>query len=203
MNQDITFYFDFASPYAYFAATRIDKLAAAHGRKVRWMPVLLGALRQETGSPLPVEVPIKWQYVQKDLLRSARLHGLPYRQPPGFPKFLIDPARAMLWIRREHGDELATAFARNCFGANFGDGVDIGDAEVLMGIASALGVDRAALAAGIKEPAIKQQLKEEGEQAMRRGVFGVPFVIADEEAFWGFDRLDHLQAYLKQSSAGQ
>ncbi|WGG50672.1 hypothetical protein [Rugamonas sp. DEMB1] len=29
MTQDITFYFDFASPYAHFAARRIDALAAA------------------------------------------------------------------------------------------------------------------------------------------------------------------------------
>ncbi|MBJ7309794.1 2-hydroxychromene-2-carboxylate isomerase [Rugamonas sp. CCM 8940] len=196
MTQDITFYFDFASPYAYFAAQRIDALAAAHGRTVRWTPVLLAALRQATGSPLAPEVPLKWAYVQRDLERTARLHDIAYRQPPGFPRFLLEPGRAMLWIRQEHGDAIATAFARNCFSAYFGDGVDIGDVAVLQGIAAALGVDRAALAAGMVAPAIKQLLKQESEHALASGVFGVPFVLADGAAFWGFDRLPHLQAQL-------
>lgn len=195
MTQDITFYFDFASPYAYFAAQRIDALAAVHGRKVRWTPVLLAALRQATGSPLAPEVPLKWAYVQRDLPRTARMLGIPYRQPPGFPRFLVEPARAMLWLRRTQDDAVASAFARRCFGAYFGDGIDL-DQEVLLGIAAALGVDRAALAAGMADPAIKQLLKEENERAIAAGVFGVPFVIADGAAFWGSDRLDQLAAHL-------
>ena len=42
MPSPIEFYFDFASPYGYLGAMRIDALAARYGREVRWKPVLLG-----------------------------------------------------------------------------------------------------------------------------------------------------------------
>ena len=45
MPEPIDFYFDFSSPYGYFAAMRIDDLALRHGRKVRWYPYLMGAAR--------------------------------------------------------------------------------------------------------------------------------------------------------------
>src|SRR5471032_1104990 len=117
MQDDLMFYFDFASPYAYFAATRIDALAATHGRKVQWRPVLLAGLQQATGSVLSPTVPLKWRYIRRELLRTARHEGIAYREPPGFPKLLLEPARAMCWIRQRHGDDIAVEFARRCFHA--------------------------------------------------------------------------------------
>lgn len=196
MQEPIDFYFDFISPYAYLATTRIDQLAAAYGRKVRWRPVLLVTLFQAMGNqPAPL-VPLKWRYVQHDLERSARAAGIPYRLPPGFPKLMVDPGRAMLWIEEHYGSDKAAAFARNCMRASFADGVDIDDKEVLAGIAAALSVEREALLAGMGESAVKARFKQASEQAMELGVCGVPFVIADGEPFWGNDRFDQLEAWL-------
>ena len=36
MTAPIDFYFDFSSPYGYFASTRIDELAQKYGRGVLW-----------------------------------------------------------------------------------------------------------------------------------------------------------------------
>jgi len=49
MANPIDFYFDFSSPYGYFASTKIDDLAAKHGRSVVWRPILLGAVFKVTG----------------------------------------------------------------------------------------------------------------------------------------------------------
>ncbi|MGZ3237187.1 MAG: DsbA family protein, partial [Burkholderiaceae bacterium] len=46
MSSAIDFYFDFSSPYGYFASTRIDELAAKYQRKVKWHPILLGVVFQ-------------------------------------------------------------------------------------------------------------------------------------------------------------
>ena len=35
------------------------------------------------------------------------------------------------------------------------------------------------------------------DEAIRRGVFGVPSVLADDELFWGTDSLSDLEAYLR------
>ncbi|MCB1921958.1 MAG: DsbA family protein, partial [Candidatus Competibacteraceae bacterium] len=70
MCEPIEFYFDFSSPYAYLASERVDDLAAKHGRKVKWRPMLLGVVIQKTGLPLLLNVPIKGEYSMRDILRS-------------------------------------------------------------------------------------------------------------------------------------
>jgi 2-hydroxychromene-2-carboxylate isomerase len=192
----LDFYFDFASGYSYFAARRIEWLAAAHGATVRWHPVLLPALTQVTGVlPSPV-VPLKWRYVTRDMARTAQEEAIPFNPSAAFPQMLIAPGRAMLWIRAAHGEQAALAFARTCFQAYYADGVDIADKAVLLGIAEGQGIDGTAFLAGIEDPAIKQQFKQGSEDALAQGVFGVPFVLADGEPFWGYDRFGQLERWL-------
>ena len=50
MAGPIDFYFDFSSPYAYFAASRIEQLAVDNGRLVQWHPVLLGVVFRTVGT---------------------------------------------------------------------------------------------------------------------------------------------------------
>ena len=49
MANALDFYFDFSSPYGYFAATKIAAIAARHNRTVNWKPILLGAVFKVTG----------------------------------------------------------------------------------------------------------------------------------------------------------
>jgi 2-hydroxychromene-2-carboxylate isomerase len=146
-------------------------------------------------------VPSKWTYAQQDLARMARRLGLPFQLPPAFPQLWLLPPRAMLWIRAEHGEALAVAFARACYRTAFGAGVDINDAAVLAGLAAELSIDAGALAAGMASPAIKEALQRSNAAALERGVFGTPFVIADGEPYWGGDRLDLLDEALAQPRA--
>lgn len=196
----IDFYFDFTSPYGYFAATRIGALAAQYKRNVAWHPILLGAVFKTTGmQPLP-SVPLKGDYVFRDFERTARYHGIDYARPPKFPIATQAAARAMLWIQTAHGSHRASAFALAAFRAFFVDGVDIGDPAQVASIAASLGLDAAAVSEGIQTPEIKEQLKSETDAAIECKVFGSPFFIVDDEPFWGFDRLDQLGHYLQHGS---
>lgn len=200
MAGDIDFYFDFSSPYGYFAATRIDALAGQYGRSVNWHPVLLGVVFKTTGSmPLPM-VPLKGGYSLRDFERSARFHGIPYKRPDPFPLSTQAAARAMLWVRNAHGNDKAVEFAKLVYRAYFIDGVNIGEPAAIAQIGAGIGIDPPALAEGLNSAPIKDQLKAGVEQAIARGVFGSPFMIADGESFWGFDRFDQLEALLKNGS---
>ena len=110
MAEPIDFYFDFSSPYGYFMAERIDALAAAHGRSVRWRPFLLGAVYKVTGEvPLPSK-PLKGDYSKRDFERSARFLGLRCRIPEAFPIGTQVAARAFYWLD-ERDPVAARAFA--------------------------------------------------------------------------------------------
>lgn len=200
MSQPIDFYFDFSSPYGYFASTRIDRLAERYGRTVKWHPLLLGVIFKTTGgAPLPA-VPLKGDYAFRDFERSARFHGIAYHRPEPFPLPTQLAARAMLWVGQTMGDAKAVEFAQAVFRAYFVDGRKIIDPDVIGPLAAAIGIDAAALIDGANSADIKERLKAEIEAAVARGVFGSPFVIADGEPFWGFDRFDQLEAFLKNGS---
>ena len=196
----IDFYFDFTSPYGYFAATKIDALATQFQREVNWHPILLGAVFKTTGAQPLTMVPLKGDYAFHDFARTARFNGIDYVRPAQFPIATQAAARAMLYIHSEHGRHRASAFALAVYRAYFVAGTDLGDSQAVADIAASLGLDGAAVAEGIQSAEIKAQLKICTEQAIARNVFGSPFFIVDDEAFWGFDRLEQLRHFLQHGS---
>lgn len=197
MASAIDFYFDFSSPYGYFASTRIDALAAKYKREVKWHAILLGAVFQKTGGAPLTMIPLKGDYSLLDFERSSRFHGIPYKHPKTFPISTQNPARAMLWLQTTAGDVKAAAFAKAIYKAYFVDGIDISDAANVAQIAAELGIDGATLSAAIGNAEIKEQLKAKVANALERGVFGSPYLVVDGEPFWGFDRFDQIEATLK------
>jgi 2-hydroxychromene-2-carboxylate isomerase len=91
---------------------------------------------------------------------------------------------------------MARAFARAIYRAFFVDDRDISDPEVVLEIAAKVGADRAALAAGVETPEIKDRLKTEVAAAIEKGVFGSPLIFCNGEPFFGADRLPQLEARL-------
>lgn len=200
MTAPIDFYFDFSSPYGYFAATRIEALAARHGRSVQWHPMLLGVVFKTTGAqPLPL-LPLKGPYSLRDFERTARLHDIAYRRPEKFPISTQLAARATIWVGQTYGAGKAAEFAKAVYRAYFAEGRDITDPDAVAGIAASLDIDGAALVDAAGSAPIKEQLKLDVEAAIQRGVFGSPFVLVDGEPFWGFDRFDQIEAWLKNGS---
>lgn len=197
MTAAIDFYFDFSSPYGYFASTRIEALASKYGRTVNWHPVLLGVMFKTTGAVPLSMVPLKGEYSLHDFERSARFHGIPYTRPELFPLPTQLAARAMLWLEETQGKDKAVEFAKAVYAAYFVDSKKIIDPEAIGPIAAGIGIDANALIEGANSQAIKDRLRTEVEAAMARGVFGSPFVIVDGESFWGFDRFDQIEALLK------
>ncbi len=197
MQAPLHFYFDFSSPYGYFAAMHIEALAGKYQRKVEWHPVLLGAIFKITECQPLIQIPLKGKYSAHDLVRTARFHHIPFAMPAIFPLATHLAARAVLWLINTQGQDSAGKFVKAVYQAYFVDGVNIGDALQLAQIATNCGFDAAALTQATATPEIKEQLKLQVDSAIEHGVFGSPFMIVDEEPFWGFDRFDQLEAHLK------
>jgi len=196
MAEPILFYFDFTSPYSYLASEKIDALAEKFGRKVQWRPVLLGAIFKALGTVSLVKQSGMADYSVKDFARSARFLGLPYAHPAVFPALTVAPARAYYWL---HGQDcaLARSFAHEVFRAYFVEGRDISAAPVVQELAAKVGAGGTALADGLSDPAIKERLRAETDAALAHGAFGAPWIIVDNEPFWGADRLPQIERWLE------
>jgi 2-hydroxychromene-2-carboxylate isomerase len=195
MSPPLDFYFDFSSPYGYFAAERVEALAARHGRSVRWHPILLGAVFRKVGTQPLTSYPLKGDYSRRDLARTARLHQLEFRMPSRFPIATQAPARIVTWLARTDAGRVVP-YAQAAYRAYFCADRDISDPATAAAVAAAVGVDATAARAATEDPAIKDALREEVDAAIARGVFGSPFVIVDDEPFWGFDRFDQIDRWL-------
>lgn len=193
----IDFYTDFSSPYGYFASIGIDALAERHGWVCRWHPMLLTPAFQASGNVRLIDQPMKGAYSRHDWDRVARLHGIPYRFPEPFPVGTVAAARVFWWLDANLPDQ-AKRFGHAIFAAYFAEGRNISDRAVVLEVVAALGLDVAAVAAGIETPAIKDKLRAETEGAIAQGVFGAPFIVVDGEQFWGFDRLPMVEEWLRR-----
>jgi 2-hydroxychromene-2-carboxylate isomerase len=195
MPQPIEFFFDFSSPYGYLASREIDALGAKYGREVVWKPILLGAVFKLTGGIAQVSVPIKGDYARHDFIRFARLLGVEFKLPDPFPFSSIHAVRAFWWLEGQD-PTAAHDLAQHIYNKAFAGGGDIASAQSIASAAAEIGIDGAALLAGIESQEIKDRTRTENDAAIARGVFGSPFIVVDGEAFWGADRSEQVGKWL-------
>ena len=194
MKPPIDFFFDPISPFSYLATTRIDELAARHGRAVVWRPTLVGItiLKVMGLKPVP-ETPLKSGYFWQDVQRLAAMFGVPLRRHGLSGINSLAACRAFLWLH-ERNPEGARRLVRHLSARLWTDALDITPPQTVVEEASKLGIDTAGMVEAIVSAELKQRLSDAVQYAVSRNVFGVPFFIADGEPLWGCDRmwmLDH------------
>jgi 2-hydroxychromene-2-carboxylate isomerase len=193
----VDFYFEFSSPYGYIAAELAEDFERRIGRPLTWRPMLLGPVFKLTGQPPLVEIPIKGAYSKHDFPRSARLHKVPYNHPAKFPIGTVAALRAFYWMH-DRDPIMARRLARSLYRAYFVEGVDISAPAAVLDVAASVGADRAALAAALEDPALKERAKREVDAAIAAGVFGSPFFVVDGEPFWGSDRMPMIEEWIRR-----
>jgi 2-hydroxychromene-2-carboxylate isomerase len=197
MAAALHFYFDFISPYGYFASQRIEALAAKHGRTVEWQPMLLGvAVLKVMGLKPLLDTPLKGDYVRRDVRRTARRLGLTLGRdlaaPVGNP---LPPARACQWVK-QHRPEHTAALVHALYDAFWREGRDLSTPEALHGATLPPGLDADALVAGAASDEAATLLREAVDASLAAGVFGSPTIVVDGEPFWGSDRLAEVDEWL-------
>lgn len=199
MAEPVHFYFDFISPFGFFASLRIEDIAAKHGRTTEWHSMLLGvSVMKVMGYPPLMETPMKGDYIAIDAARYARLHGIPVPQPLPVPTISpIQPGRAFNWLR-ERDPVLAKAVARDMLWALWVDQKDISKPDVIADIASPHGVERQAFIEGMQSKRIKEVFKHAIDRSLENKVFGSPFVIIDGEPFFGAEKLELVDLWLER-----
>jgi len=192
----LEFFYDFTSPYTYLASTQVEGLAARAGATVRWRPFLLGGVFKATGNRAPLETPAKARHMLVDLERWSRRLGVPFRFPATFPIPTVLALRAAL--AAEAAGRLVP-FSQAVFRAAWAEGQDVSSPQVLAALADGAGLDGAALVAAA--PGFKEALVRQTAEAVERGAFGAPTFFVGEALFVGNDRLDFVEAALREAVA--
>jgi 2-hydroxychromene-2-carboxylate isomerase len=191
----IEFWYEFASPYSYLAAARIERLAAGSRIRLEWWPFLLGPiLKQRSHDPSPFQNPSPAQrrYRWRDLQRLCAAEGLTLRLPSSYPRNGLLAARvALIAVDEGWGPELTRAL----YHANFAEDRDIADPAVVGAVIAALGREAAGVLARAAAPDNKAALMARGEAAIARGIFGAPSFLVGGALFWGNDRLEQAIAW--------
>jgi len=189
----IRFYFDYESPNAYLAWTQLPKLAQRYGFTVDPVPILYAALLDAHGQLGPGECPAKGRWMSKNLARKAVLLGVPLN-PPAFLPFnpLLALRTTLLPSDTRERDALIDAL----FQAVWVRGLHVSDTAVVEGVANEIGLPGGTLVAKAQMPEIKNQLRLQTDEAISRGVFGVPSMEVGGELFWGYDDFPYLELCL-------
>jgi len=196
VGKTVEFLFDVVSPTAYLAYKRLPDIAERTGAAIVWTPVFLGGIMQATDNTPPGTVPAKGQYMNRDMVRCAARYDIPFVLNEHFPVNTLTLQRAALALQDEASEDEFRRFIDTCFHAIWAEGKNMGDMEVIGETLSAAGFDAAALAARASDPAIKENLKANTDNAVARGAFGAPTFFVGDEMYFGQDRLDYVEAAL-------
>jgi 2-hydroxychromene-2-carboxylate isomerase len=196
MKKKVEFYYDLTSPYSYLASTRIEGICERYGAELEWKPFLLGGAYKESGNRAPLEVPNKKAYMIKDLLDWAKYYGVPFNFPDIFPLNSVKPMRGAL-AAKEKGK--VAEYTHKLFALYMVEGRDLNQDHVLKNAVSELGIDADWFMRRIGEQDIKDELRKETYELVKRGGFGAPTFFIEDRMFWGNDRLVFVEEYLRVS----
>lgn len=188
----IEFFFDCSSPWTYLAFHNVQRLAAESGASMRWRPILVGGVFNSVNPGVYAArdnpVPVKRAYQLKDMQDWARDAGLTIKIPPTV--FPVNSVKAMRGCILLEPQGKLVPFARAVFELYWGEDCDISNDAVLADACARAGVDVAAFFAGIARQEIKDKLKANTDELIRRGGFGSPTMFVNGgDMYFGNDRL--------------
>jgi 2-hydroxychromene-2-carboxylate isomerase len=199
----IDYYFSVLSDWAYFGGERLECLARRYGAAVNHMPMQLSAVYAGTGGILLQNRSSQRQaYRVVELARWRDRLGIPINlHPRHYPTNDVLASCAIIAAKKMGGD--TGHFANMILRAIWAEERDISDGATLLSIANGVGLDGAAILDTAKRSETIGEFEFYTAEAQRRGVFGSPFYIVDQEIFWGQDRLPFLEETLARATGSR
>lgn len=191
------FYFDFISPFGYFASLRIEDIAQRHGRTVEWHSMLLGvSVLKVMGLKSLLDTPLKGDYIRRDAKRYMRRHGITMQRDLDDP--VMDPraaGRAFHYVKHHH-PTLAAPLAHALYHAYWAQGQDLSTADTIAALPLPDGINADWLRAGIPSDEAGVLLRSAVDASLKAGIFGSPTVVVDGEPFWGVENFALVDEWL-------
>ena len=195
MPVNVEFFFDFGSPNAYLSHLVIPAIEARTGEKFAYVPVLLGGVFKATNNVSPAVslqgIKNKGEYQGLETRRFIAKHGIASLQAnPHFPVNTLQLMRGAIVAQREG---FFAKYVDEVYRHMWSEPKKMDDAKVIRAALVESGLPADTVLEGIQDPAVKQKLIENTEDAVTRGVFGSPSFFVAGELFFGKDRLREVE----------
>lgn len=185
---DVKLFFNFRSPYCYIASKTLFQIYDDFHANLVWRP--LGGW---SGRSSPERAKVKVPLVRQDVRRITGKMGIPMNPPP----ITTDPTKAGAASLLAEERNLLRPWIVEVMRAEWAQGRDIGDEQVLLEVGAAVGLEEGELRASFSDSEKLAQLEANWEEAQDMGLIGVPSFQVGEELFWGSDRIEYVLDYLR------
>jgi 2-hydroxychromene-2-carboxylate isomerase len=192
---DVHFYFDFISPYAWLAFKALPKSLEGISHRVHYHPVVFGAMLKHHGQLGPAEMPGKRDWTYRQVMWLAKQQGTDLQMPASHPFNSL--ALLRLAVAASDNGQPNRYVVESIFKHVWCSGLEASDAERFAALQLHL-FSQANVS--LKDPQsveVKQLLQQQTQQAIDLGLFGVPSMVVNGQVFWGQDALPMLRAYLQ------
>jgi 2-hydroxychromene-2-carboxylate isomerase len=198
MGKTFEFLFDIGAPNAYLVHKVLPQFCAEHDAEAIYIPILLGGVFKATGNRAPMiryaDAPAKLAYEQLEFRRFIEANDISaFRMNPHFP---VNSLLAMRTIVGAQGTADFAATVNAMMRGMWEDGLDLAQTDAVVAALDKAGLGGSALVAKADDAATKAQLATQTEDAVTRGVFGVPTFFVGGEMFWGKERLGQISEAL-------
>lgn len=185
------FYFDFLSPFSYFAHIRLQKYRADFA--INYKPVALGSLLNQWGIKGPGEVEPKREFLLKQCLRYSVKNNIPFTTPKTHPFNSLYALRlSLVGVAGDHQFKVIDTLWK----AGWEKRIDMAEPDELLRELREAGLPADELYEKSFTKEAKVEFKKNVAEAIAAGAFGVPSFVADGELFWGNDAIEDFMNFL-------
>ncbi len=187
MIKSFDFYFDFVSPYSFLAHKEIKRIERKNSIKIKYQPILLGALHNLHGIKAPAFIPAKAKHMIRDCKLIAEKNKIKFRFNSYFPIRSLNLMRGVI-VAEE--DNYKSFYIDSIFNSIWQDGLNLNDENIIQKILKNLNVNPKTFLLRSASSSIKDSLKKRTNEAYEKGIFGAPSFVSNNKIFWGQDRIE-------------
>ena len=184
MSDHIDFYFDIISPYAFIAYKNIIKIDNVN---FNFKPIFLGGLHNLVEITAPAFNKFKLKNMKNDCELISKKNNINFIWNSKFPINTLYIMRGYLFVEEIKKKEYLKTF----FNAYWQDNVDLTIDKNIKQLLNKLNIDDKDFFKGIAKQKIKDQLRNDTNDAFKHEIFGAPTFVVNKKIFWGQDRLEY------------
>ena len=197
----IEYYLSVVSPWSYLGHRRLCDIAREHSAEIQYLPIDSSILFAKTGGlALKDRSSQRKRYRMQELRRWRNRLELELNLEPQFFPTDSNLASCVIIGALEAGYNV-TELVYELMRAVWVREEDVSETSVIVSAIERSGGSVDDLLATARNSKVQDILVQNSEQAVSKGVFGVPSYVVGEEVFWGQDRLEFLDAFLSDQKS--